>query len=213
MLRIKRIIRNTSIILLLIVLSACGLDKEAKLQEEVDVLSKQAFEYYNQRNITETIATYEELLSVKSNDEWAIRRIAELKNEIKAIEGIKEFRDELYTIRKERLRSGIAVTATDLKFIVEDIKTLTNDFENLEINYTGDISTYVSNMKESVAYTFMKREINSESFENAESEDALSAIDERIGLANAITTARSRNYLNEQIDDILDEKLPDLNYE
>lgn len=213
MFRVKYLLRITSMILFLVVLSACAFDKEAKIQEEIAVLDKQAYQNYQQRNITGTIEAYEKVLELNADDSRALKRIPELKNEIKAIEGAKKFRDELYSIRKERLRSGIDVRATDMKYIIEDIRVLTGEFESLKVNFNSDISTYINDVKDSLNYSFLKSDIETDLYDEAELDDALSAIDAEFGLVSAMSTATIRNSLNDNIDKILDVELPDLNYE
>jgi tetratricopeptide (TPR) repeat protein len=187
---------------LLVLLVGCGVSKEAKLQEEISQLNDQAADYYAQGKINDALEVYNKSLDLKE-DPHIRETVGNINEELKSAQVAREFYEGIYTIRKERLVSGVEVTGADMKFIIEDLRKLTKEFESIDTNNVSEITEYVSKVKEDFNYRMLKIELDSELHDEGELNDAIGILDEGIDSLNTLTVAYTRNTLNDSIDQIL----------
>lgn len=187
---------------LLVLLVGCGVNKEAKLQEEVSQLNDQAADYYAQGKINDAREVYNKSLDLKE-DPHIRETVGNINEELKSAQVAREFYEGIYTTRKERLVSGVELTGADMKFIIEDLRKLTKEFESIDTNNVSEITEYVSKVKEDFNYRMLKIELDSELHDEGELNDAIGILDEGIDSLNTLTVAYTRNTLNDSIDQIL----------
>lgn len=187
---------------LLVLLVGCGVNKEEKLQEEVSQLNDQANDYYAQGKINDALEVYNKSLVLKE-DPNIRETVGNINDELKSAQIAREFYEGIYTIRKERLVSGIEVTGSDMKFIIEDLRKLTKELESIDTNNASEITEYVSKIKEDFSYSMLQMELDSELHDEGELNDSIGMLDEGFDSLNTLTVAYTRNTLNDSIDKIL----------
>lgn len=187
---------------LLVLLVGCGVNKEAKLQEEVSQLNEQANDYYAQGKINDALEVYNKSLVLKE-DPNIRETVWNINDELKSAQIAREFYEGIYTIRKERLVSGIEVTGSDMKFIIEDLRKLTKELESIDTNNVSEITEYVSKVKEDFSYSMLQMELDSELHDEGELNDSIGMLDDGFDSLNTLTVAYTRNTLNDSIGKIL----------
>ncbi|MCP3747563.1 hypothetical protein [Paenibacillus sp. A3M_27_13] len=204
--KIHKILITAMVVILVTLFSGC-VNKEEELQSEVTSLADRADQYYKEDKMDDALEVYEKALEKKESSE--IRdKIDSIKAEIKSIEKARNFKDELYTIRKERLSAGVSVTPTDMKFIIGDLGKLVTEFDNIDTSTETTITNYVKEVKRSTYYELLKVNIDSPLHDDAEVNEALGAIDSDFEVLNSLTVAHTRNDLTDKIDKILEIPFP-----
>lgn len=156
----------------------------------------------------EAVEIYEKILEIKDiNDVKSI--LSDIKEEQESATKVQIFYDELYTIQKERLRSGITVKPTDMEYIIKDLRRLTEDFENIDDSKNTDISLHVKKVKESLDYQLYKIQVDSKLHDDSGLSEAFGELDSGMNMVNTIAVAETRNSLNKSIDGIIAMSVPE----
>jgi tetratricopeptide (TPR) repeat protein len=174
---------------------------------KIKKLKVQADAYLQNGKLDEAIDLYIKMLEIKEEDSLR-KELDEIKYEKESVDKVKEFRNELYEIQKNRLRSGIEVKPTDMEYIIEDLRIVFEGFGKIDDNRNTAISSYVKQVKGSLAYELMKIDLESELFDGSGLSEGLGKLDKGMNTLNTIIVAFTRNSLNENIEKILAMSLP-----
>lgn len=157
--------------------------------------------------LEEAVESYEKILDIKQIDE--VKSIlSNIKEEQETAIQVKVFYDELYNIQKDRIRSGIKVTPTDMEYIIKDLRRITEDFEKLDDSKDTDIARHIRIVKASLDYTLYKIEVDSTVYNDAGIGEGLGKIDSGIDMFFTLAVANTRNSLNDSIDAIIGMAIP-----
>ena len=130
-----------------------------------------------------------------------------------ALKAVKEFREEIYKIRSERLRSGISVSLIDMKFILKDLEYLADSFEIIDISKEWELYEYYNHMHVEGLLSTIRLWNDSEIFHDAEESEAIAELgaalgDDSLKILQTLTVAEVRNWLKNDIDKFLEVKIP-----
>jgi tetratricopeptide (TPR) repeat protein len=184
---------------------------EEKLQQ-FNQLVELADSYYKEGRLDKSIATYKDSLELE--DSITIRKqIDDIEMELMNVQNVKKFIDELYKIEKERLRSGIKVSNSDMEYIMRDLKSLIEGFEQIDTSQENEINKYIIRIKDGEYdylhnYEYLKGEVNNKIYEDGGTTDLLSELDSSFAVRASATLALFRDWVLKSINNILDIPFP-----
>jgi tetratricopeptide (TPR) repeat protein len=204
----KRLILVTISALILFIIGCQS--KEEKINEQIRNLTSLAEDYYNEGKLEKAIDTYEKILSLKNTDEIR-KKVSEIEEEIANAQKANDFLTGLQNIEKEKLRSGISVSASDMEYIMKDIKKLIEEFESIDTSADNDINRFIENIKADDSfrgYQFLKEEVNNEIYSDGGTTDLLGELDPSFGAYSSSVMALNREWILEAIKNITSHKIP-----
>jgi len=155
--------------------------------------------------------------SLKSTSE-VIQNIKIIEDKITALKIEKENRDKVVSfvaylkdLQKTKLRSGLEVTLSEMEYLMRDLISQINTFEGISTSVSSNLSTYIIETKDTINYKSMKIQANSDSFKDTGLADGYGQIDAQLKLINTFAVANARNAINDAIDRILTETIPNVN--
>lgn len=173
------------IFVLIFILSGCQseaekqaelqLEQERQLNEQIATLTQHAQEYEREGDLLKIRDIYEEIVSLKPSSKNR-KMLDDVETEIYNAKQTKVFFDGLYDIEKNRLRSGISVSAIELDYISKDIRQLMNEFQRLDTTADNDINLFIEKIKNDksyVGYSWLKEYTDPELYENSSTIDML----------------------------------------
>ncbi|WP_342472092.1 hypothetical protein MHH70_17240 [Metasolibacillus sp. FSL H7-0170] len=208
------------IFVLIFILSGCQseaekqaelqLEQERQLNEQIATLTQHAQEYEREGDLLKIRDIYEEIVSLKPSSKNR-KMLDDVETEIYNAKQTKVFFDGLYDIEKNRLRSGISVSAIELDYISKDIRQLMNEFQRLDTTADNDINLFIEKIKNDksyVGYSWLKEYTDPELYENSSTIDMLGEIDPALGMQSTMLYALYRENILDGIDAVLSKKIP-----
>jgi hypothetical protein len=204
----KRLLIIICGLVLMLVLGACSVSKAEEEKAKLKELKSAAEDYRENGELDRSITTYKKMLDIKEDKD--IREILrETENELESVQTVIAFREKLYEMQKNQTRDGIEVSLTEMEYVIKDLRILIKDIEEIDTNEDTDISNYVRELKKNYEYETLKIEAESESFDDSGTSEAISQLDSSFAALSAGVMALSRNNINEAIDSILSNQVPD----
>ncbi|MFJ5623392.1 hypothetical protein ACIQD3_11760 [Peribacillus loiseleuriae] len=181
-----------------------------KTNERVQELTNQAEKYYSEGDILKSLTKYKEISELKNSPDIE-EVINNIDNEIKNAKLTKKFLNELYTIEKDKLRSGISVSSSDMEYIMKDLKILIDGFESIDISQDNEINAFINEIKNDDSfynYKSLKDEANNDVYRDGGTTDLLSDLDSSFGVFASSFMAFNRENVLKDIESILKNEFP-----
>jgi tetratricopeptide (TPR) repeat protein len=204
----KKLILVTISVLILFIIGCQS--EEEKTNEQIRNLTSLAEDYYNEGKLEKAIDTYEEILSLKNTDEIR-KKVSEIEEEIANAQKANDFLTGLYNIEKEKLRSGISVSASDMEYIMKDIKKLIDEFENIDTSADNDINKFIESIRADDSfrgYQYLKEEVNNQIYTDGGTTDLLGELDSSFDVFSSSVMALNRQWVLESIQKITSIEIP-----
>lgn len=176
-------------LLMVFSLTACY-DEEKEISKAEDA--------YASGDITESLEMYKVIYD-KGQNKDVNNKIKEIEQEIKCANAVNDLATFLDELMDNELREDKTPSKTDIKYFLDDINDYTNDIFEKDPKNNSEISKYISQFKDSSAYTMfdIHYDTSKELYRTASADDILARLDSEIEAIVSITNNSSIGYIED----------------